>query len=74
MADLSEQVALVRGASRGVGRGVALGLAHAGAKVFATGRSIKQAELSSDIRTNTGLDGAWHRDAPRVSPVSGCLV
>jgi dehydrogenase/reductase SDR family member 1 len=44
MANLSEQVALVTGASRGVGRGVALGLAHAGAKVFATGRSITQAE------------------------------
>jgi dehydrogenase/reductase SDR family protein 1 len=51
MADLSDQVALVTGASRGVGRGVALGLAHAGAKVFATGRSIKQAELETDITT-----------------------
>lgn len=49
MANLSEQVALVTGASRGVGHGVALGLAHAGAKVFATGRSIKQAEFDSDI-------------------------
>jgi NAD(P)-dependent dehydrogenase (short-subunit alcohol dehydrogenase family) len=42
MPDLSNQVALVTGASRGVGRGVALGLAHAGATVFATGRSIAQ--------------------------------
>lgn len=49
MADLSEHVALVTGASRGVGRGVALGLARAGAKVFATGRSIKPAEFASDI-------------------------
>ena len=51
MANLSKQVALVTGASRGVGRGVALGLAQAGAKVFATGRSIKQAELGTDITT-----------------------
>jgi dehydrogenase/reductase SDR family member 1 len=51
MSNLSNQVALVTGASRGVGRGVALGLAHAGAKVFATGRSIKQAELETDITT-----------------------
>jgi dehydrogenase/reductase SDR family member 1 len=51
MANLSNQVALVTGASRGVGRGVALGLAHAGAKVFATGRSIKQAELDAHITT-----------------------
>jgi NAD(P)-dependent dehydrogenase (short-subunit alcohol dehydrogenase family) len=49
MADLSHQVALVTGASRGVGRGVALGLAHSGAKVFATGRSIEQADLGADI-------------------------
>jgi NAD(P)-dependent dehydrogenase (short-subunit alcohol dehydrogenase family) len=51
MADLNQQVALVTGASRGVGRGVALGLAQAGANVFATGRSIKQADLGSGITT-----------------------
>jgi NAD(P)-dependent dehydrogenase (short-subunit alcohol dehydrogenase family) len=49
MVKLSEQVALVTGASRGVGRGVALGLAHAGAKVFATGRSIKETEFDAGI-------------------------
>jgi NAD(P)-dependent dehydrogenase (short-subunit alcohol dehydrogenase family) len=37
--------ALVTGASRGVGRGVAIGLAEAGLKVFATGRSIDTADL-----------------------------
>jgi len=46
---VSEQVALVTGASRGVGRGVALGLAGAGARVFATGRSIAQADLGPDV-------------------------
>ncbi|RPJ46245.1 MAG: SDR family NAD(P)-dependent oxidoreductase [Candidatus Latescibacterota bacterium] len=49
MAGLSEQVALVTGASRGVGRGVAIGLADAGAKVYATGRSIRQADLGPGI-------------------------
>lgn len=49
MGRLTNQVALVTGASRGVGKGVALGLAHAGAKVFATGRSIDHADLGSDV-------------------------
>ena len=49
MPQLGEQVALVTGASRGVGRGVALGLAGAGARVFATGRSIAHADLGPDV-------------------------
>ena len=49
MAQLSGQVALVTGASRGVGRGVALGLTGAGARVFATGRTIARADLGPDV-------------------------
>jgi dehydrogenase/reductase SDR family member 1 len=43
------QTAFVTGASRGVGRGVAIGLAAAGFKVFATGRSIESADLPTDV-------------------------
>jgi dehydrogenase/reductase SDR family protein 1 len=42
-------IAMVTGASRGVGRGVALGLAEAKFQVFATGRSIESADLPTAI-------------------------
>ena len=42
-------VALVTGASRGVGRGVALGLDADGFRVYATGRSIGSADLPPSV-------------------------
>src|SRR5437764_2142998 len=42
-------VALVTGASRGVGKGVATALHDAGYRVFATGRTIESADLPSGI-------------------------
>jgi dehydrogenase/reductase SDR family member 1 len=42
-------VALVTGASRGVGRGAAIGLKSAGFSVFATGRSIDAADLPDSV-------------------------
>lgn len=41
--------ALVTGASRGVGRGVAIGLASSGFDVWATGRTIANADLPASI-------------------------
>jgi len=41
--------ALVTGASRGVGRGIAIGLAEAGFRVFATGRTIHVADLPPEV-------------------------
>ncbi len=49
MRRLDGLVALVTGASRGVGRGVAASLSGAGAVVYGTGRSIGNAALPADI-------------------------
>ena len=40
MVDLAGKIAVVTGASRGVGRGVAIGLGEAGATVYVTGRTV----------------------------------
>ena len=58
-------VALVTGASRGVGRGVALGLGEAGATVYITGRTT--AEGAGAIP----LPGTVHRTADEVTALGG---
>ncbi len=75
-ADLGCTVALVTGASRGLGRGIALALAEAGATVFATGRSA--------IRETAGLAAAFrgeviplecdHRDDAAVAAAFARIV
>ncbi len=47
--DLGSAVALVTGASRGVGRGVARALGEAGAKVYVTGRSVRGGGRTDDL-------------------------
>ncbi len=42
MADLKGQVAVVTGASRGIGKGTALELGAAGATVYLTGRTVDE--------------------------------
>ena len=53
--DLSDRVALVTGAGRGIGRAIALGLAAAGADVAVSARSADQlAEVCHEIRSLGG--------------------
>lgn len=46
---LDGQIAIVTGASRGVGKGIALGLGEAGATVYVTGRSVAAGSLPGTI-------------------------
>ncbi len=65
MKSLNGKVALVTGASRGVGKGIALGLSEAGATVYITGRIIEESTSS------TGLAGALHHTADEVNKLGG---
>ncbi|HEV7650231.1 MAG TPA: SDR family NAD(P)-dependent oxidoreductase [Actinophytocola sp.] len=66
--DLKGTVALVTGASRGVGRGIALALGDAGAKVYVTGRSTRGAA------TTEGLPGTVDDTADEVTARGGTGV
>jgi NAD(P)-dependent dehydrogenase (short-subunit alcohol dehydrogenase family) len=61
---LSDAIALVTGASRGVGRGVALALGDAGATVYVTGRSRRG-------RATEGLPGTLDDTAAEVTARGG---
>lgn len=62
---LHNRVALVMGASRGVGRGIAIGLGEAGATVYVTGRTETEGSAASM------LPGTVHTTAADVTAAGG---
>lgn len=73
MGPLTGQVALVTGASRGIGRGVAVGLGEAGATVLVTGRTAEDVEVTAGLVTEAGGAGVAtvcdHRQDEQVRAV-----
>ena len=68
MKSLEGKIALVTGASRGVGKGIALGLGEAGATVYITGRTVKE---GTDAR---GLPGTIQQTAVEIKNLGGKCI
>ena len=54
MRRLADKVAIVTGASSGIGRGCALAMAEAGAKVIVTGRNVDRGRITVDMIEELG--------------------
>jgi NAD(P)-dependent dehydrogenase (short-subunit alcohol dehydrogenase family) len=71
---LTDRVALVTGASHGIGFGVAKALAHAGATVAVAARSVADLEaLTKEIRAEGGKAQAFPLDVRKIDQVHECI-
>ena len=67
MGSLTGQVALVTGASRGIGKRIALALGEAGATVYITGRTVKEGAIFD-------LPGTIHQTVHEVEQLGGTCI
>ena len=65
---LAGQVAVVTGASRGIGQAIAIGLAEAGARVIAAGRD--QAALAETVRGIEAVGGTGEGSSLDVTDIA----
>jgi NAD(P)-dependent dehydrogenase (short-subunit alcohol dehydrogenase family) len=79
--DLHDRVALVAGATRGVGRGIALALGEAGATVYCTGRSTRKqkgrlasAARRSSSQARKALPADYYANRPETIEETAELV
>lgn len=73
MMDLTSRVALVTGASRGIGRAIALGLARRGATVVAAARGDNAAPVVEEIRAAGGAAEAVALDVTDQASVEAAI-
>src|SRR5919201_31391 len=79
--DLKGRIALVAGATRGVGRGTALALGEAGATVYCTGRSTRarrkphpRAPRRGSAQARKALPADYYKDRPETIEETADLV
>jgi len=72
--DLNGKIAVITGASLGIGQGLAKALAHAGAKVILTARSLEALEsTASEIRAEGGLAEVRRLDVTDTAQIGSVM-